>query len=163
MGAGFGFAFSLMASSTASFKKTIEQLKKEIADTTTEIKDAREKIANRKAPPTEASVQIRPSGSGSKLKPMFIECTSAGLVLFNGPKPVRVRRAELTTNADYLALLKKIADTKDETIIFLIRDNAVGTYNSARKVALENYARNGKLPIIGTGKLDLSIFNGSQK
>ncbi|MFT7640709.1 MAG: hypothetical protein ACI9G1_002453 [Pirellulaceae bacterium] len=139
-------------------KLKVEQLLKEIADAAAEIKKAATEIASKKTPPAEAVVQVRPSGSGAKLKPTFIECTAAGLVLFSGPQPVRVRRADIATNADLIAILKKIADAKDETIIFLIRDDAVRTYDLARKVALDNYARNGKLPVIGKGKLDLSVF-----
>ncbi len=115
-------------------------------------------IKKRNRPPEEAEVIVRPGGSGMDLEPTFVECTTAGVFIHDGKAPVHVRTGDLKTDATFRGLLERIASRPKATVIFLIRDDAIGTYNVARSVALELRARNGKLPIIGHGKLDLSMF-----
>lgn len=135
----------------AQIQSEIEKIKKEITQLQADI-------AKRKVPPDEAHVKIESSGSGTNLNPTFVECNATGLVIYDGPQPRRVRRAELRTDETYLALLDKIADKPKDTVIFLLRDNGLWTYYAARAVALERGVRNGKLPVVGKGKIDLSVF-----
>ncbi len=115
-------------------------------------------LERRGGPPEEAEVIVRPGGTGMDLEPTFVECTSSGVFIHEGDVPTHVRTADLKTDATFRGLLERIAGRPKATVIFLIRDDAVATYNAARAVALELRARNGKLPVIGHGKLDLSMF-----
>lgn len=139
-------------------QKRLKELESEIQ----QQEEAKEKlmaeIKRRKEPPKEAEVMIQPSGSGTDLDPTFVECTPAGIAIYDGPDAHRVRRADLGTDETFLALLERIAGAEKKTIIFLVRDDGLGTYYAARDVANLNGARNGKLPVIGHGKLDLSLF-----
>jgi len=106
----------------------------------------------------EAPVIIQPSGSGVGLKPTFVECDATGVVIYEGKEPVRVHRKDLGSNEMYLSLLKRIAEQPRSTVIFLVRDDGMSSYWVAQKLAQANFARNGKLPVIGHGKLDLTLF-----
>ncbi len=139
-------------------KEHVERLQEELKAVKEEIEKIRKELAEKKKPPEEAVVRIRPSGSGVGLKPTFVECTASAVVLFTGDKPTRVSRGSLSTAPEYLELLDSIAKRSDSTIVFLVRDDAIGTYRSAASVARSHYARNGKLPVIGHGKVDLSLF-----
>ena len=139
-------------------QKRMADLAKEMQELEDEIKRLQEELKLRDQPPEEAVVSIRPGGSGVDLKPTFVECTRVGLVLHTGDKPTRVRRADVASDKTWLELLDKIAKSNKGTVVFLIRDDAMGTYYAARNVALEKGARNGKLPVIGHGNLDLSVF-----
>ena len=127
-----------------------------------EFQQQREALAaeleQRSGPPEEAEVIVRPSGTGVDLEPTFVECTSTGIFLHEGREPLHVRTADLKTDETFRGLLERIAERPSATVIFLIRDDAVGTYNAARAVALELRARHGKLPVVGHGRLDLSMF-----
>ncbi|HID22332.1 MAG TPA: hypothetical protein EYP14_08015 [Planctomycetaceae bacterium] len=123
-----------------------------------ELKELEAELKRRKAPPEEPRVVVRPSGSGVNLVPTFVECTKTGIFIHEGPEPKFIRRGDMARDLDFIALLDRVAGTERGTVIFLIRDDAVGTYNVARSVANSRYCRNGKLPLIGHGELDLTIF-----
>ena len=48
-------------------------------------------------------------------------------------------------------------------VIFLVREDALDTYFAAYNIARGRYARAGKLPVIGQGQIDLSVFNELKK
>jgi polyhydroxyalkanoate synthesis regulator phasin len=135
----------------------LAELQKEIKSLETRIAALEQQIDQRKIPPA-AVVRIQPGGSGVDLTPTFVECAATRIVIYGGDEPRPVRRADLRTDAAFLELLDRIADSEKQTVVFLVRDDAVGTYMAARNVAIEKYARNGKLPVIGQGKIDLSLF-----
>jgi len=109
----------------------------------------------------ELVVKIRPGGSGVNLKPTFVECGPAGLVIYDGEpaRPIAVPAATIATSAPFLKLLDRIADQPDATIVFLVRPKGVTTYNTARTIARTKSAHNGKLPVPGEGRIDLSLFS----
>lgn len=133
------------------------KLQKTIAELNTEIK-------KRKAGPQEAIVQIRPGGSGVDIAPTFVECTMSGVVIHEGKEPQRIRAADLAKeDGDFRKLLDRVAGTPKGQVIFLLRPDAVGTYNVARGVARthygpKGYCKNGKLPVPTQGNIDLSVF-----
>ncbi len=139
-------------------EQRLAKMREELAEQETRKKELLAELNKRDKPPEEAAVVIQPGGSGQNLKPTFVECTASDLVIYDGPEPVRVRRADVAQNEDFLNLTKRVAGQSDATIIFLVRDDGLGTYYTARDVARDNFARNGKLPVIGHGKIDLSQF-----
>jgi len=58
--------------------------------------------------------------------------------------------------------LTEVAASPKKRVIFLIRDNGLGTYRTARSLADQHAAVHGALPVIGQGRLDLSHFNRSK-
>lgn len=139
-------------------KERIAELQKELEAFQQKREELAAELNRRGEPPEEAEVIVRPGGTGVDLDPTFVECTSSGIFIHEGEEPVHVRTGDLRTDETFRGLLERIAGRPKASVIFLIRDDAVGTYNTARSVALELRARNGKLPVIGHGKLDLSMF-----
>ncbi len=142
---------------TAAHEKRMADMQKELE----EQKKQREQLlveAEKRGKPQEAEVVIQPSGSGVGLLPTFVECDASGIVIYEGKEPTRVLRAQLGSNEKYLSLLKRVADRPSASVIFLIRDDGLSSYEAARRLAQSNFARNGKLPVIGHGKIDLSVF-----
>ena len=142
----------------SQLRKRYEELEPEYKTLQEQINKLQAEMKRRKTPPEEARLIVRPGGSGVNMFPTFVECTQSGIVILEGKEPRRIRRADLAKDEGFLALLKKISETKNHTIIFLVRDDAVGTYNTARSVARNNYCPNGKLPLVGHGHIDLSVF-----
>ncbi|NOX53289.1 MAG: hypothetical protein GXP27_02400, partial [Planctomycetes bacterium] len=140
-----------------------KELKPDWSEIEKELAELEAELKRRKAPPKEARVMVRPSGSGVNLLPTFVECTKSGIFIHEGSEPKFIRRADMARDLDFIALLDRVAGTERGTVIFLIRDDAVGTYNAARSVANSRYCRNGKLPLIGHGELDLRLFQGARR
>ena len=67
-----------------------------------------------------------------------------------------------SNEAELSKLLTEVAASPNKRVIFLLRDNSLGTYRIARTLADQHAAVHGALPIIGTGRLDLSQFNQSK-
>jgi hypothetical protein len=139
-------------------RKRMDQLQAELSERKKLIEKLLAELKERKKPPEEARVTIQPSGSGVDLAPTFVECTDSGIVIHEGSPPRQVRTQDLPGDAGFLALLDRVADQPKATVIFLVRDNGLSTYAVASSVARSRYARNGKLPVIGHGKIDLSLF-----
>ncbi|MBI1375162.1 MAG: hypothetical protein GC159_20780 [Phycisphaera sp.] len=141
----------------------VAELEPELKETKEKIAELKAELADRRKPPEPAKVMIRPGGSGVGLDPSFVECAYSSVVIYEGDKPQRVRRADLATSDVFIDLLKRVAERPDGTIIFLVRTDGLGTYYTARSIARANYVRNGKLPVVGDGEIDLTLFNAIKK
>jgi hypothetical protein len=144
----------------ARLKAEIDALTKRLPSLLEQIKRLKAELAKRKAPPEEAQVRVLPSGSGTNLNATFVECAAASLVLHDTPKGLRVPIAQAGASKEFAALLNQVKTQKGGTVVFLVRPDGVGTYNSARSIARSRGVLNGKLAIAGQGKLDLSLFKG---
>jgi len=142
-------------------QQELEKRKEELEKLQQRIKELLAELEKRKTPPEEAQVTIRPSGSGIDLEPTFIECNDQGIVIYddNG-LPYRIATSAIKSDAKFIETLKNIAANEKASVIFLVRSDGLNTYNQATAMAKSHYARHGKLPVIGKGKIDLSLFRG---
>jgi len=81
------------------------------------------------------------------------------VVMHHLPKPKRIRAGQITTDPDFLKLLETMANSTNGTIVFLIRSDGLNVYRACKKLCDEREIRNGKLPVVGQGKIDLSAFS----
>ncbi|MEE3219193.1 MAG: hypothetical protein VX257_02970 [Planctomycetota bacterium] len=139
-------------------KDRVTELLADIKQLDGQIKKLLDDLRRLDAPPEEAVVKIQPGGSGTNLNPTFVECAASRIIIYQDGAKHPVRRADLKKDAVFLNLLEQVAESERDTIVFLVRDDAISTYFSARNVARSKYARNGKLPVTGHGKIDLSLF-----
>ena len=72
--------------------------------------------------------------------------------------PKLIRAADMVNDKDFIALLETVANGVNDSIVFLIRGDGLSTYNAARKLCTDRDIRNGKLPVVGNGRIDLSHF-----
>jgi hypothetical protein len=93
----------------------------------------------------------------------FVECADSGIVLFEGNEPKRVRTADIGVDPDYQSLLQNVSENPKGIIIFLLRENGLGTFYAAKGVADERGVRTGKLPVIGQGNIDLTAVQKKQR
>jgi len=133
----------------------IERLKKEIAE-----KDALRATKTKKSLST---VMVRPSGSRSGLTPTFVECGKDSVVIYEPEGKKRISASVLKTDQVFNELLANVKATEQKTIIFLIRREGLWTFRTASMQADGAGARYGKLPIVGDGVLDLSLFGVKRK
>lgn len=136
----------------------LKALEEEYARLQEQVASLEKQVAALPAPPEGAVVEIRPGGTGIDIEPTFVECRADSIVLHDADPPKRIVRAEIATNPEYLALLDEVAAREKRSVIFLVRSDGIDVYNQASQVARGRYARNGKLPVIGQGKIDLSVF-----
>ena len=79
-------------------------------------------------------------------------------MLHTSKEPQRVRQADLAAEKAFIGLLDQVAESEKQSVIFLVRNDGLSTYRTARSLANAHEARNGKLPVIGQGRLNLSYF-----
>ena len=66
--------------------------------------------------------------------------------------------SQIGSDVVFLSTLDKLSDTPNSVMTFLLREDGVSTYYRAISIARSRYTKNGKLPVLGKGKLDLSLF-----
>ncbi|MEX0794722.1 MAG: hypothetical protein WD045_16410 [Pirellulaceae bacterium] len=140
------------------------QLRETIADMQAQHKRIQEQIAqlekqlNEQADRSEAQVTILPQGTGQNYKPLFVECAADAVVMHHLPEPKRVRSADVVKDEAFIKLLETAANSKDHTIIFLMRSDGLATFRMVKKICDDRDIRNGKIPVVGKGRIDLSVF-----
>lgn len=140
---------------TTAEQRALEERLKPLAEQLAKLK---QELANRGEPPKEAQVQIRPSGTGVALAPVFVECAAGSVVLHDRSPPLRIPTAQVAAHPEYVKLLDDVKARPRTTVVFLIRPDGVGTYRTAREAARSRSVVNGKLAIGSQGALDLSLF-----
>lgn len=107
---------------------------------------------------SEANVTVLPQGSGLDFKPHFVECAADSIVMHHVNPPKRIRVNDLTTDETFLDLLNLVANGTNDSIVYLVRNDGLNTYNRCKKICDDREIRNGKLPVVGQGRIDLSAF-----
>ncbi len=105
----------------------LEALEKELAALTEQVKKLEQLVAQRNRP-EEAEVVVRPGGSGLDIDPWFVECRSDSIVIYSDEEPVRISNSQLAGDQAFLDLLDKVAKNPKASVVFLIREDGIGTY-----------------------------------
>ena len=136
----------------------IKELELEKVKLDEQLSELQEELGQRKDR-KEGIVQVRPGGSGVNFEPTFVECRKEGIVLYsNDGSSHNVLTSQIGSDVRFLSELDQISEAPERVMTFLLRDDGIDTYYRARGVARSRYAKNGKLPVLGKGKLDLSLF-----
>jgi myosin heavy subunit len=133
----------------------IDRVKKEIAEKTA--------VLATKSKKSVSSVMVRPSGSTTGLKPTFVECAKDAVVIYDPEGTKRIPSSVLKTDQTFNGLLATVKANEQTTIIFLVRSEGIWTFRNASVQADAVGTRYGKLPIVGDGVLDLSLFGVKRK
>ena len=146
----------------AAHQRQLAALQAELEKLRARIEQLLAELAQRKQPPEPAQVTIRPSGSGVDLEPTFVECNAHGIAIYeDSDSPYRIATGAIETDEKFLAHLERVASNPKASVVFLVRSDGLGAYYRAAALAKANYARNGKLPVVGQGKIDLSQFRAN--
>jgi hypothetical protein len=143
-------------------QQAINEMREELKGIKERIAQLQKDLNEREKPPEQAEVSVVPGGSGLGFEPVFVECAGQSVVIHTGhggDEPEHLPVGGLEGNESFLKLLDHVAASPKRTLVFLIRDNGLGTYRKARDLADWAEVRNGRLPVIGKGRLDLSYFN----
>ena len=77
--------------------------------------------------------------------------------------PKRIRAGNMVTDKDFIALMGTVANGTSDSIVFLVRSDALNTFRAAQRLCNDREIRNGKLPVVGSGRIDLSHFATTKK
>lgn len=136
--------------SVASMQSELKSIEEELAQLEKELSEREEA--------SQTKTSILPSGSGVNFTPHFVECAAGSIVMHTVDPPKLIRAANMVNDKDFIALLETVANGVNDSIVFLIRSDGLSTYYAARKLCTDRDIRNGKLPVIGNGRIDLSHF-----
>lgn len=131
------------------------QLEEEIAQLEKDLKDRKDR--------SEANVTVLPQGSGLNFKPHFVECASGAFVMHTQTPPKRIRAANAAKAQEFIALMELVANGKNDSIVFLVRSDGLATFRTLKSLCDKRSIRNGKLPVVGQGRIDLSAFTSKNK
>ncbi len=106
-------------------------------------------------------IEVEYTGRGKGLKPVFVECTENGIIIYTGDKKIFVRSQNVAVSDDFRQIMKLVQSTAGATVIFLIRPAGVEAFEQAETVVNNAGVRNGKLPIPGDGVIDLGPYGGT--
>jgi len=136
--------------SVSSMQNELKSLEEELAQLEKELSEREEA--------SQTKTSILPSGSGVNFTPRFVECAAGSIVMHTVDPPKLIRAANMVNDKDFIGLLETVANGVNESVVFLIRSDGLSTYYAARKLCTDREIRNGKLPVIGNGRIDLSHF-----
>ena len=160
---------SKAASKAEELMGELNRFKDKIAKVTAEIDRVKKEIAEKtamlstKTKKSVSTVMVRPSGSTTGLKPTFVECAKDAVVVYDPEGTKRIPASVLKTDQAFNGLLGTVKANEQTTIIFLVRSEGIWTFRTASLQADAVGARYGKLPIVGDGLLDLSLFGVKRK
>jgi hypothetical protein len=151
---------SKAASKAEELMGELNRYKDKITKVTVEVDRVKKDIAEKKSVST---VMVRPTGSTTGLKPTFVECTKDAVVIYDPEGTKRIPASVLKTDQAFNGLLGAVKANEQTTIIFLVRSEGIWTFRNASLQADAVGTRYGKLPIVGDGVLDLSLFGVKRK
>ena len=153
---------SSLTAEAATLKKHAAEIAAELKSFDAAIARLNAELARRTAPPPEAAIKVRSSGTGVGLDPSFVECRTEGLVVHTQTPAVAVPLADIGTDKTFIELLDTVAKSQRGIVIFLTRTDGIASYYRARDVARDHRCKNGKIPVDGQGALDLDSFRTNE-
>jgi hypothetical protein len=140
-------------------REALEQMESQAAGLREQIAQLEKELEDRGKPPVESEVSILPGGTGLGFDPVFVECAAGSIVIHASDPPQRIRQADMATEEAFIDLLDRVAESDRQTVIFLVRNDGLSSYQTARSLADAHATRHGKLPVIGQGRLNLNYFH----
>ena len=141
----------------AALKKERPGLEKKLAELKAEL--ARRKIKPDTKPPP---IQVQPGGTGTANVSLvfFVECDQGGLILHGRGQPkTSVSLAAIGTDQAYNRFLEEAKRKSGSMVLFLLRSGGNTSYIRGAGWAESQFQlRTGKLPLPGSGEVDLSQF-----
>lgn len=143
--------------------RQLEAMAAEKAPLTNDIARMEAELAAQKkrieAPP---SLIVQPGGAGRAAGSIlfFVEVAGTGITLHQKGKPAtRITTGSLRTDDAYAQFLAGAKKVREAMILYLIREDGLPVYNLAAGLAESVYGlRTGKLPLPGSGPVDLRLF-----
>lgn len=132
------------------------QLETETKQLASEATKLQAEIAARQKPPQQM-IAILPSGSQNGPKRgVFVEAAKDKLVVYEQGKSWQVPASKITSDPQFKKLLESTKSDKNAIVTFLVRADGLGTLSTAQQAAQAVGARTGRVPLPGSGSLDLS-------
>lgn len=138
-------------------RESVASMQGQLTSLTEELAILEKDFSDRKDA-SESKTTILPGGTGINFTPRFVECAADSIVMHTVNPPKRIRAASMVNDKDYLAMLERVANSTNDSVVFLVRSDALSTYRAARQLCVDREIRNGKLPVVGAGRIDLSQF-----
>lgn len=140
--------------------KQIGELKTELARLRIDIAGLNKAADEKKGKTIRDKIEVRFTGRGRNLKPTFVECTAQGLVIQDQDGEIKetINNRIISTSDKFHLLLEQVKERAGGTVIFLIRPDGIRSFNLALARTKKYNVRSGKLPVPGSGEIDLSHY-----
>lgn len=159
-----------LTSEDQSVREKLAKSKAELATKQAELKRLQaaesakdEELAKKEAALLAAQLRQQPAvliqrpPEGLKGRHVFIEATKEGYVLFDKPKPEKITIAQ-SGGKRFRGFLDSLKGKADTTLVYLVRTDGVASFQRGLNLANQRGLKVGKLPIVGSERVDLTLF-----
>jgi hypothetical protein len=87
----------------------------------------------------------------------FIEANKEGFVLFDKDEPEKVPLAQ-AGGKRFVGVLNSLKGKQDTTLVYLVRVDGIPAFQRGLSLANQRGLKVGKLPIVGSERVDISLF-----
>jgi len=144
---------------TASLAQQIADLERQGEELSGSILGVETLLVKERPDDDDQPIRILPHGSGTPLRPFFVECREAGVRVwrddFSGS--IYLARGDLDDESRFSAFLQRVRMVREGTVVFLIRPDGVDTYRWAQGRTDRLYVRHAKLPVPSFGELEFML------
>ena len=138
--------------------KRIRELETELNRLQIDIVSLNKAADEKKGKTIRDKIEVHFTGRGRNLEPTFVECTAKGLLIQDKEIKETINNRIISTSDKFHLLLEQVKERTGGTVIFLIRPDGISSFNLAMARAKEYNVRAGKLPVPGSGEIDLSHY-----
>ena len=121
-----------------------------------EIAAIEAELKARQVLPEQAIMILPPGTGGGPKRGVFVEAAKGKVVVHDPKTPWDAPVDKALADPRLKALLEATKADKDSIVTFLIRPDGVGTYQALQRAADAAGARTGRVPLPGSGAIDLS-------
>lgn len=135
-------------------------LAKRLAVSKEDVERLEQTVSEKRARRASSPILIDPSGIGREFRPFLVESRAEYVELHRskGDWSYRIASDQLAHSEPYRKFLRRVRVIHDALLIFLIRPDGVETFLEAQAIANQYGVRNAKLPLPGSGQLDLTLL-----
>ncbi len=156
--AGIAARADLLKVQAAETQAQLVALESELARLRKELETLRQELAARQQRSLQELVRVLPPKGTATLrfKPYFVEAGKTELTVYDGPQPYKVKNSAIKTDPKLNELLSRLAGNDTAQLVVLVRSDGVLTMNAVIAWAEAKGLNCGRLPLVGSGTVDLS-------
>jgi len=158
--AGIAARAAQLSTQAGSAHSQTAALESELARLRKELETLRLALAARQQRSLQELVRVLPpkGASAIRFKPYFVEAGKSDLTVYDGAQPYKVKNSAIKTDPKFDELLNRLAGSDTAQLVVLVRSDGVAAMNAVMAWAESKGISCGKLPLVGTGAVDLSSF-----
>ena len=143
----------------ASAAQRVAALQRESRELDAELTASQSSLVRARSTNDRRTIRIHPRGRSQGLRALFVECRAEGLRIYyeDLDNSLYLDRRLPGDRAQFQKFLRRARSIRNHNVVFLIRPDAVETYDWALGQIRDISVRHAKLPLLGHGELEFVL------